>query len=105
MKNQITRVSIRLKAIFRIITKRNFILIHSIQEHSVLGQPGRTVAILSRTDYSNESDQLSCMAASKTFKKMASTGDAIDERPCMECVRQIRSMILEAANDATVLRY
>jgi hypothetical protein len=46
----------RLKAVWFILSKRNFILIYGIKEIKINGKEGRRAGYLHRTDYSTESD-------------------------------------------------
>ena len=51
--------------IYHVLFDRNFILITRIKECVVKGVRGRKVRVFQRTDYSNYSDSLSCVAASE----------------------------------------
>lgn len=50
------QIWLRLLALWFIVTSKNFILIHNIEETVLNGQPARKNRLLRRTDYSCESD-------------------------------------------------
>lgn len=52
-----------IQAIYYILKKRNFILIHGIEEFERDGEKGRRLAYLRRTDYDTESDFYSMKAS------------------------------------------
>lgn len=56
------RFSLRIIVIYHVLFDRNFILITRIKECVVKGVRGRKVRVFQRTDYSNYSDSLSCIA-------------------------------------------
>lgn len=58
----------RLRALCRVLLSRNFILIE-VQETTVDGRPARNTRVLSRTDYSTESDLLTLTAAYLRIEK------------------------------------
>lgn len=58
----------RLRALFRVLFSRNFILIE-VEEIILEGKPGRSVRVLSRTDYDTESDLLTLSAAYMRIEK------------------------------------
>jgi len=53
----------RLLAIWKILTTKNFILIHSVKEYTVDSESGRKFKIIRRTDYTDESDALTLKAS------------------------------------------
>lgn len=52
------KYTIRLVAIFRILTSKNWMLIDGIKEYKKDGEPARCSRLLRRTDYDTESDFL-----------------------------------------------
>jgi hypothetical protein len=61
---RIATIKNRIKALWNILTKRNFILIYGIEEFTREdGEPGRRFAWLRRTDYNTESDFYTMKAA------------------------------------------
>lgn len=58
----------RLRALFRVLFSRNFILIE-VQETTVGGRPARNTRVLCRTDYGTESDLLTLSAAYLRIEK------------------------------------
>lgn len=68
-KRQVTPFKQRFLAIWFILTRRNFILIYGIEEFIENSEKGRKLHLLRRTDYGGDSDQLSCIGASKMCKK------------------------------------
>lgn len=58
----------RLRAVFRVLFSRNFILIE-VKEKTVDGRPARDTRVLSRTDYDTESDLLTLSAAYMHIEK------------------------------------
>lgn len=60
----IKQFKLRMKSVWNILTKRNFILIYGIKEFTREdGEPGRSLAWTRRTDYNTESDFYSMKAA------------------------------------------
>lgn len=59
----------RLKAIWRILTKNNFILIEVSEFVNENGEAGRDVRVLLRTDYTIDSDVLTLEAAKRITAK------------------------------------
>lgn len=58
----------RLRALYRVLRSRNFILIE-VQETIVGGRPARNTRVLCRTDYDTESDLLTLSAAYLRIEK------------------------------------
>lgn len=59
----------RLKAIWRIVTDRNFILITNIKNYAVDDKVRAKATVIARTDYDALSDISSCLNAAKHFEK------------------------------------
>lgn len=57
------KIKQRIKALWKICTTRNFILIYGIEEMKIEGEPGRKFSWLRRTDYNTESDFYTMKAA------------------------------------------
>lgn len=62
-------LKIRLVALWRVLTTKNFILIHRIKEFEENGNRGRELVVTSLTEYDNDSDQLSCLGACEIIKR------------------------------------
>lgn len=61
-------LGIRIKALWLVLTSKNFILISKIKEFIENGERGRELTVTSLTEYDNDSDQLSCIGASRIIK-------------------------------------
>jgi hypothetical protein len=57
----------RLRCVFWVLTSRNFILIHHVEEKMLPGGKGRSFKASYRTDYSDESDALTVYAAARQW--------------------------------------
>lgn len=62
-------LKIRLKAIYAMLTCKNFILIHDIKEWVEDGRYGRDLTVSSVTEYDSISDQNSCHGGAEILRR------------------------------------
>jgi hypothetical protein len=55
-RRKLRAFNLRIKALWKICTTHNFILVYEIEEIKINGNPGRKSAFIRRTDYNTESD-------------------------------------------------